>query len=78
MNNITLFDLQKIMVRAYQDSDITAAFVDMLYDYINQTTGVIKFKYDDAGKYIDITTNKVDTLIFTQYIKELCVEYEYP
>ena len=43
MNNITLFDLQKIMVRAYQDSDITAAFVDMLYDYINQTTGVIKF-----------------------------------
>ena len=75
MNNITLFDLQKIMVRAYQDSDITAAFVDMLYDYINQTTGVIKFKYDDAGKYVDITTNKVDTLIFTQYIKELYARF---
>lgn len=75
MNNITLFDLQKVMVRAYQDSNITSAFFDMLYDFLNRTTGVIKIKYDDAGKYIDVTTNRVDSLIFTQHIKELYAKF---
>lgn len=75
MSNITLFDLQKVMVRAYQDPNITTAFVDMLYDYLNNTSGVNKIKYDDVNKFIDITTSKVDALIFTSKIKELYARF---
>lgn len=75
MSNITLFDLQKVMVRAYQDPNITASFFDMLYDFLNNTSGVIKIKYDDGGKFIDIITSKVDPLIFTSKIKELYARF---
>ena len=54
MNNITSFDLQKIMVRAYQCPDIPTALVDMIYDYFNRTCGVKKITYNDEKKFIDI------------------------
>lgn len=54
MNNITSFDLQKIMIRAYQCPDIPTALVDMIYDYFNQTHGIKKLIYNDEKKFIDI------------------------
>lgn len=73
--NVTVFDLQKVMVRAYQDPGVTAVFVEMLYDYLNSTSGVNKISYIDGSKYIDITTSKVDSLKFTANIKELYARF---
>lgn len=73
--NVTVFDLQKVMVRAYQDPGVTAVFVEMLYDYLNNTSGVNKISYIDGSKYIDITTSKVDSLKFTANIKELYARF---
>lgn len=73
--NVTVFDLQKVMVRAYQDPGVTAVFVEMLYDYLNNTSGVNKISYMDGSKYIDITTSKVDSLKFTANIKELYARF---
>lgn len=58
MNKITSYDLQKIMVRAYQDPNITASFVEMIYDYFNNTNGVKKISYNDNLKYVDIIPKK--------------------
>ena len=55
---VTSFDLHKIMIRAYQDSNVTAALVELIYDYFNNTAGVGKIKYDDAYKFIEINTKK--------------------
>ena len=69
--DITSFDLQKLMVRAYQDPGVIAVFMEMLYDYLNNTSGAIKISYVDGNKYIDVTTNKTDSLKFTAAIKDL-------
>ena len=58
MNKITSYDLQKLMVRAYQDANISASFVEMIYDYFNNTSGVKKIAYNDNLKFVDIIPKK--------------------
>ena len=55
-NTLTSFDIHKIMVRAYQDSNVTAVLFEMIYDYFNNTSGIAKTKYDDVEKSIEIVT----------------------
>lgn len=56
---MTSFDLHKIMIRAYQDSNVTSALVELIYDYFNNTAGIAKIKYDDIYKFIEVNTNNI-------------------
>ena len=72
MNNITSFDLHKVMVRAFHDPNISASFIDMIYEYFNNTIGIKKITYDDDKKYIDIIPiNNCDKLKTLSDLKSL-------
>ena len=73
---ITSFDIHKLMVRAYQDSNVTTSFVDMVYDYFLNTFGVSKIKYDDNGKYIEVTTaKKADVIKVMNDLRQLYASF---
>lgn len=73
---ITSFDIHKLMVRAYQDSNVTTSFVDMVYDYFLNTFGVNKIKYDDNGKYIEVTTaKKADVIKVMNDLRQLYASF---
>lgn len=73
-NNITVYDLQKIMLTAFQDANVTGAFLELIYDYFNNTSGIAKTSLNDqtTTKYIDVVTKKkTDYLKATSAIKEI-------
>lgn len=73
---ITSFDIHKLMVRAYQDSNVTTSFVDMVYDYFLNTFGINKIKYDDNGKYIEVTTaKKADVIKVMNDLRQLYASF---
>ena len=77
-DNITVYDLRKIMLTAFQDSNISSAFFEMLYDYFNCTSGIKSTSLKDypTTKYIDITTKKkVDSLKTISAIKSLYAKF---
>ncbi len=73
-NSVSVYDLQKVMLTAFQDANVTGAFLEMIYDYFNSTSGIAKTSLNDqtTTKYIDVVTKKkVDYLKATSAIKEL-------
>lgn len=78
-NKITVYDVQKVMLTAFQDPNIVASFMEMLYDYFNSTAGIAKTSLQDQAittKYIDIVTKKkVDSLKTISNIKDLYASF---
>ena len=75
---ITVYDLQKVMLVAFQDSNISGAFFEMLYDYFNRTSGIKSTSLKDhpTTKYIDIITKKkVNSLKTISAIKDLYAKF---